>query len=45
METTNTAKEKKNFLIDEDELDLLYENLDKIFHIVNCPRLLDEPVQ
>ena len=31
METTNTAKEKKNFLIDEDELDLLYENLDKIF--------------
>ena len=31
METTNTAKEKKDFLIDEDELDLLYENLDKIF--------------
>ena len=36
METTNTAKEKKDFLIDEDELDLLYENLDKIF--IECLR-------
>ena len=36
MENTNTAKEKNNFIMDEDELDLLYDNLDKIF--IECLR-------